>query len=223
MCNTHSDSTTVDACCGSDAENTNEERVEVDWIDGPDLLNESLPGDMQSVLGRFVGKESVDTLAEWASEIRQHTGGGSIDVNDLCHTDEETDHWGDVDGERYHFQCFYDAVILAALEDRAVDVHTVSPEGTVVEAQADGTEELSVTSETAVFSLGIALDAHERSGGNPTMQDSYAAVCPYVKAFPNREAYKVWAAEVPAATVATPLSGATAFARVLTDETTRDQ
>jgi len=220
MCNTNSDSTTADACCGNDAANTNDERVEPNWIDGPDLLNEPFPGDLQSVLGRFVGRESVDTLAEWASEIRQQTGGGSIDVNDLCHTGEDTDHWGDVDGERYHFQCFYDAVILAALEDRTVDIHTVSPEGTVVEAWADGTEELSVTPVTAVFSLGIALDAHERSDGNPTMQDCYAAVCPYIKAFPNREAYVAWAEEVPAATVATPLSGATAFARVLTDGTT---
>jgi hypothetical protein len=99
-------------------------------------------------------------------------------------------------------------------------VHTVSPEGAVVEARAVGTEELSVTPQTAVFSLGIAVDAHEQSGGNPTLQDSYAAICPYVKAFPDRDAYKAWADEVAAATVATPLSGATAFARALTDEPT---
>lgn len=226
MCNTDSDSTTTDAtdaCCGGDAQKTNDERGDAHWLDGPAPLEQPLPSDLQSVLGRFLGGDSVETLAEWASEIRQRTGGGSINVDQLCHTDEETAHWGDVGGERFHFQCFYDAVILAALEDRAVDVHTVSPEGAVVEARAVGSEELSVTPETAVFSLGIALDAHERSDGNPTLQDSYAAVCPYIKAFPDRDAYKVWADEVPGATVATSLSGATAFARALTDGTPRDQ
>lgn len=225
MCNTNSDSTTdaTDACCGGDAQKTNDGRSDAHWLDGPDPLAQPLPGDLQSALERFLGRDSIESLVEWASEIRQHTGGGSISADDLCHTDEETSHWGDVGDERFHFRCFYDAVILAALEDRAVDVHTVSPDGAVVEARAVGTEELVVTPETAVFSLGIAVDAHERSGGAPTLQDSYAAVCPYVKAFPGRDAYKAWADEVPAATAATPLSGATAFARALTDGRTRDQ
>jgi hypothetical protein len=213
----------TDTCCGGDAHKRNDKQAEAHWLNGPDPLEQPLPDDLQSALGRFLGRDSVQTLAEWASEIRQRTGGGSIDVDQLCHTDEETAHWGDVGSERFHFQCFYDAVILAALEERTVDVHTVSPEGAVVEARAVGSEELSVTPETAVFSLGIALDAREQSGGNPTLQDSYAAVCPYVRAFPDRDAYKAWADEVPAATVATPLSGATAFARALTDERTRAQ
>jgi len=226
MCNTNSDPMTTDeadACCGGDAQNTNDERVEAHWLDGPNPVDQPLPGDLQSALGRFLGRDSVATLAEWASEIRQRTGGGSLNVDQLCHTDADTAHWGDVDGERFHFQCFYDAVLLAALEDRTVDVHTVSPGGAVVEAHAVGSGELSVTPETAVFSLGIATDAHEQSGGDPTLEDSYAAICPYVKAFPDRDAYTAWADEVPAVTVATPLSGATAFARALTDEWTRDQ
>ncbi|QCC49353.1 alkylmercury lyase (plasmid) [Halobellus limi] len=226
MCNANTDSTTTDAadtCCSSNAQKTNGDRVKTHWLDGPDLLDQPLPDDLQSALGRLFGRDSVETLAEWAREIRQRTGGGSIDVDQLCHTDDETAHWGDVDGERFHFQCFYDAVILAALEDRAVDIHTVSPRGAVVEARAVGSEKLSVTPETAVFSLGIASDAHKQSSGDPTLQDNYATVCPYVKAFPDRDAYKAWADEVPAATVATPLAGATAFARALTDERTRDQ
>lgn len=225
MCNAH-DSPAIDAtdaCCGGDTQKTNDERGDTHWLDGPTPLEQPLPGGLQSALGRFLGRDSVATLAEWATEIRQRTGGGAIDVTDLCHTDAETAHWGEINGERFHFQCFYDAVILAALEDRAVDVHTVSPAGGAVEARAVGTEELSVTPATAVFSLGIALNAHEQADGDPTLQDSYAAVCPYVKAFSDRDAYKAWADEVPAATVATPLSGATAFARALTDETTRDQ
>lgn len=222
MCNRQSDSA-VDAaaaCCGGDTQKRNDEQDGAHWLDGPDLLAQPLPADLQSSLGRFFGRDAVETLSEWATEIRKHTGGGSIDIDELCHTDTEADHWGDVDGERHYFLCFYDAVILAALEDKPVDVHTVSPEGTVVEARAVGSEELSVTPETAVFSLGIAVDAQVQSGEDPTIQDSYAAICPYVRAFPDRSAYETWANEVPAATVATPLSGATAFARALTDETT---
>jgi len=157
----------------------------------------------------FVGTASVDTLGEWATEIRRLTGGGAIDVEHLCHADGETEHWGTVDGERYYFRCFYDAVILAAAEERPVDVHTASPDGTVVEARAVSSGELSVGPEGAVFSLGLGTDAYERSGGDPTLQDGYASICPYVKAFPDRGAYEQWADTVPAATVAMPLAGAT--------------
>lgn len=186
-----------------------------DWLDGTDALDERLPADLRTALGGFVGRESVDTLHEWGDEIRRLGGGGSIDAEQLCHTDRETPHWGTVDGERYHFQCFYDAVILAAIEDRPVDIHTESPDGAVVEAHAVGGEELTVTPETAVFSVGIASDAIERSDGTPTLQDGYAAICPSVKAFPHREAYDRWADETPATTVALPLAGATELARAL--------
>ena len=91
----------------------------------------------------------------------------------------------------------------------------MSPGGTVVEARAVGSDELSVTPEEAVFSLGISTNAHEKSGGNPTLQDVYAAICPYVKAFPDRGAYEQWADTVPAATVAMPLAGATDVAGAL--------
>lgn len=221
MCHTDSETTTTDGCCSGDAGNTEEERSAGHWLD-EGSLDQQLPADLQTAVGRFVGIESVETLNEWSEQIRRQTGGGSIDGDQLCHTDEESDHWGEVDGERYHFQCFYDAVILAALEHRPVDIHTVSPGGNVIEARAVGSEELSVTPETAVFSLGIAVDAHERSGGNPTLQESYASICPYVKAFPDRDAYQQWAEDVPAVTVATPLSGATAFARALTAEEADD-
>lgn len=178
-------------------------------------LDRTLPGDVRTAFGRFVGRASVDTLGEWVQAIRRLTGGGAIEVDQLCHATADTEHWGKVDGERVHFRCFYDAVVLAALEDRPVDVHTVSPGGTVVEARAVGTEALSVTPPDAVFSLGIASDAHERSGGDPTLADGYAAICPYVRAFPDRGAYEAWADNVPAATVALPLAGATAVARAL--------
>ncbi|MUW14832.1 alkylmercury lyase [Halorubrum sp. CBA1125] len=218
MCDSQNDITTQNhagACCTGEAQTTSRGRTTDRWLDGSDVLDVPLPADLQSALGRFVGKESVDTLGEWATEIRRLTGGGSIAVEELCHASAETDHWGDVGDERYYFQCFYDAVILAAVEERPVDVHTVSPGGTVVEARAVGSDELSVTPTDAVFSLGIDEHAGERSGGDPTLEDGYAAICPYVRAFPDREAYEQWAADVPAATVALPLAGATDVASAL--------
>jgi hypothetical protein len=217
MSDTDGDTTTIegtDSCCGG-TEQERDTRSGGQWL-GEVTLDQRLPDDLRTALGRFLGVESVETLTEWGEQICRRAGGGSIDVEQLCHTDEESAHWGAVDGERYHFQCFYDAVILASLENNPVDIHTVSPDGVAIEARAVGSEELSVTPETAVFSLGIAVDAHEQSGGDPTLQDGYAAICPYVKAFPDREAYEAWATDVPAVTVGMPLSGATAFARVLT-------
>ena len=202
-------------CCGSESPETDRRRNTDQWIDEVNVLDAQLPEELRSALGRFVGKESIDTLGEWATEIRRLTGGGAIDVDHLCHTDTETEHWGDAGDERYYFQCFYDAAILAAVEERPVDIHTASPGGTVVDAQAVGSDELSVTPAEAVFSLGIGTDAHEQSDGNPTLADGYAAICPYVKVFPDCEAYEQWADTVPAATVAMPLAGATDVASAL--------
>lgn len=218
MCDSQNDTTTQDhteACCGAETQTTSSERTGGRWLEGSDVLDVQLPADLQSALGQFVGKESVDTLGEWATEIRRLTGGGSIDVEELCHASAETDHWGEVGDERYYFQCFYDAVILAAFEKRPVDIYTVSPGGTVIEAHAVGSDELSVTPEDAVFSLGIDENAGEQSGGNPTLEDGYATICPYVRAFPDREAYEQWADGVPAVTVALPLTGATDVASAL--------
>ncbi|WP_226023904.1 organomercurial lyase [Halomicrobium salinisoli] len=216
MCS-ENDTTTNDPTAHSDDETRagESERSADRWLGGADVLDARLPADLRSALGDFVGRESVDTLGEWAAEIRRFAGDGTVDIDQLCRDDGGTDHWGTVDGERYHFRCFYDAVVLAALEERPVDVRTVSPGGTVVEAHADGRGELSVTPGAAVFSVGIATDAGERSGGDPTLEDGYAAVCPYVRAFPDREAYEQWADDAPAATVAMPLSGATELADAL--------
>ena len=103
-------------CCGSESPETDRRRDTDQWIDEVNVLDAQLPEELRSALGRFVGKESIDTLGEWVTEIRRLTGGGAINVNQLCHTDTETEHWGDAGDEWYYFQCFYDAVILAAVE-----------------------------------------------------------------------------------------------------------
>jgi len=186
---------------------------------GPDgasagvVLDTELPADLRTALGRFVGRDSVDTIGEWIEEVRRRTEGDAISREALCHAGEQTEHWGDLEGERYYFVCFYDAVILAALADRPVDIRTESPDGDVIEAEAVGDDELRVTPESAVFSFGISEDVSEAD--DRAVEDAYGEMCPYVKAFPDRAAYEQWAADVPAVTVAMPLAGATELAAAL--------
>ncbi|MFB6270022.1 MAG: organomercurial lyase [Halobacterium sp.] len=184
------------------------------WVES---LDDRLPSDLRTALEQFLDADSVRTLGDWATEIRDLTGGGAIAVDDLCHTDRATAHYGEVDGERHYFACFYDAVVLAALTDSRVHVHTESPDGTVVEAVADEDGAVTASPPEAVFSLGVSERATPQDGGTVTHEDVYAAVCPYVRAFPDAAAYEDWAADAPAATVAVPFASAAAFSAALVE------
>jgi hypothetical protein len=181
------------------------------------VLEAELPDELRTGLGRLIGDRPIDTFGDWVTEIRQFTGGGCISIEDLCHSSAETDHWGEMDGERYDFRCFYDAVILAAVADEPVDIRTVSPDGTPITATAIGSSDLTVSPEHAVFSFGVADDVEPPADGEPSAADVYAAVCPYVKAFPNPASFETWAEAVPAATVGMPLEGATNVAAALVE------
>lgn len=178
-------------------------------ITNPPPLEATLPADLATGLGRLLGREPVETLAEWTDAVRRHTGGGSIAVEDLCHVDRETGHWGTFAGERYDFACFFDAVVLAALADAPVGIRTVSPGGAVVRGMAAGSGDLAVAPASAVFSFGVAEDLDTSPAGGPSQGDVYRAVCPSVRAFPDAEAYNRWTRDVPAVTVGIPLAGAT--------------
>lgn len=205
------------ACCAPEgARITDRESTTDRFVVESPALEAELPPDVQTALGAFLGDGAVETLGEWIDECRRRVGGGSIALADLCHTRERSAHRGELDGIAYHFACFYDAVVLAAIADAPVDIRTESPHGTVVEARAVGTDELTVTPEGAVFSFGIDRSAASTTD-EPTLEDAYAAVCPYVRAFPTPNAYERWAAAVPAATVAMPLADATEIAAALVE------
>lgn len=180
-------------------------------------LEAPLPDDVGAALGRLFETGSVPTLGAWVREVRRRTGEGAIAVEDLCHSEDETPHWGEIDGTRHHFVCFYDAVVLAALRDQSVDIRTESPEGETIKLRAVGKNELNVSPEQAVFSLGVEEDAAPPADRELRSEDLYAAICPYVKAFPDVESYERWAETVPAETVAMPLAGATEFASGLVE------
>jgi hypothetical protein len=185
--------------------------------DDTPVLEASLPDEVQRLLGRLLGDEPIETLGDWVTAVRHRTGGGSISVEALCHSETVTPHRGEVGTETYHFRCFYDAVILAALVDEPVDIRTESPDGTVIQATAAGTDHLRVTPADAVFSFGVAESVRPPSGDGSSIADVYAAVCPYVRAFPTLAAYEHWSETVPAATVALPLAGATDVAAGLVE------
>jgi len=178
-------------------------------------MEAEMPEEMKKTLGEFVGKD-IDTLNDWVCEVRETTGNGGIDADDLCHTDEKTPHRGEIDGETYHFLCFYDAVVLSEIADSPVDIRTESPEGNVVEAQAGGDGGLEVVPSEAVFSFGVS-DDDLPSYGDPTHEDVYSAVCPYVRAFADRQEYERWDRGVDAVTVAAPVEGATELAERLVE------
>jgi hypothetical protein len=87
----------------------------------------------------------------------------------------------------------------------------------VIEADAAGTDQLQVTPEEAVFSFGVDESVEPPDEDGPSNATVYSAVCPYVRAFPDENAYEEWAASAPAATVALPLSGATDVAEALVE------
>jgi len=211
----------TDTCtCGGATREQNGETTEAEgrYIKSS-LIGAQLPDALAEALGDSLGTRRVDNLDEWVDEIRRRTddAGEAIGVDDLCHVEGGSPHWGEIDGERYHFRCFYDAVVLSALVDEPVDIRTETPEGETVEMRADGTEELEVEPASAVFSFGISDVAVAASEGDPDHGDMYGAVCPNVRAFADVEEYERWDEEVGAVTVAAPLEGATELAEALVE------
>ena len=178
-------------------------------------LDESLPADLQVALARFLGVDTVATLREWTGLLREIVGDGAITIDALCLSTEETPHRGVVGDRTYHFACFYDAVILAAIADELVEIRTASPTGFEITARARGTEVLAVDPADSVFSFGIDRHVEPPGETGPSLDTGYEAICPYVRAFPCSDEYHRWASGVPAPTVALPLAGATELAAAL--------
>jgi len=194
----------------------------IDPDEGTGVLDVELPGELQAALGLFLDGSPVATLGDWVDEVRERTGGGAIAVEDLCHEQGDTAHWGELDGERYDFTCFFDAVVLAALADEHVEVRTESPGGTAIEVTVTGDGSLTVDHPETLASFGVVTAPAAVPDGEPTSEDVYAAVCPVVKAFPGPQAYERWARSVPAATVAMPLANATDLATALAETDSTD-
>jgi len=157
--------------------------------------------------------------------------------DDAGDDDAESDGAGDASGEddaggdtgsdggrgadwSHYFRCFFDAVALARLVGDPVAIRTESPTGDRIDVRAtrDG---IDATPESAVLSFGISADVDAPlDGSTPVPAAAYEAICPSVKAFPDRSAYERWAAAVDAPTVGLPLAAGGPIVRALVDPTT---
>lgn len=204
------------ACCDGTVERSDETGRTANWIrTETSVLDADLPEALRSTFSRFLGQR-VETVGDWVDAL-QRIVDGSVAVEDLCLSKSETDHVGITDDETYYFACFYDAIILAAMTEEPVEIHTESPDGTAIELHASDDGELTATPETAVFSFGIDETVDPPVGETPTLERGYAAICPYVKAFPTPEAYEQWAETVAAPTVAMSPADATELAAALAE------
>lgn len=178
------------------------------WLGSEPVVDEPLPEDFRVATGAFVGAESVETLRDCIEGFQRLIVGE--DVEDLCHV-EGSPHRGVIDGETYCFKCFFEALVVAELKRARTEIRTESPEGTAIEAVASGHGDVTVTPEEAVASFGVTTEFEPPDDGIDV--DGSRVFCPYVRAFPDREAYERWADEVPAATVAMDFEAAIEVAK----------
>lgn len=179
------------------------------WLES---IDDPLPADLATVLTRFNTEGMVRTLDDWISVIGRERG-AALPVDDLCHVPGPSPHHGFVEEQRYDFACCVDAVILAAIVDNRVDIHTMSPDGTAISIDATSDGAVTASPLDTVFSFGA--DPTVSVGDPPVPGDAYRAICPWVHAFPDIKAYHAWddSHEIP--TVAFAPVTATVLARRL--------
>ncbi|MXR20978.1 organomercurial lyase [Halobacterium bonnevillei] len=146
----------------------------------------------QTVLGL---SEAPETLGEWADETRSVLDDHDFEfgAEHLCLTDESR-HEARVAGETRYFRCVLDALLLPLLvAERPVHVRSRGPVTDAVVTMAVTDEDVTTDPETAVVSFGLDAGVdREAPPGQVTRAFGYAAFCPYVNAFPTREAYEEW-------------------------------
>jgi hypothetical protein len=159
-------------------------------------FDRDLPSDVSAGFQTVLGlSEPPETLGEWADETRRVLDDHDFEfgVEHLCLT-EESRHEAHVSGETRYFRCVLDALLLPFLvEERSVRVRSRGPLSDTVVTMDVTADDVTTDPETAVVSFGLdaGLD-QEASPEAVTAEFGYAAFCPYVNAFPTREAYEEW-------------------------------
>lgn len=213
-------------CCNDERANTG--RDPADATGGRDgtnrgtttgtILDRTLPVEVVDALSRFHETDSEPTTdGEWVDALHAEVAGADWlppTVDDLCTTDDSP-HRAVVDGDQFHFICVLDAVILAVLRDSPASIGSASPiDDTPITAAVSPTD-VTVDPPDAVISFGVAADPDV--DGEPTPADHYAQLCPYIHAFPDRDAYERWAETVDAPTDHFPFADGLALARAIAD------
>lgn len=121
------------------------------------------------------------------------------------YTDGPTRHEVRVNGHTGYTHCVLDALLAASLTAETAEVRSTSPLGDLVTAQVGPSGAQAVPASTVV-SYGVARAGHGRE----------QPACPYINAFPSREAYQRWAAATPhALTISLALHDAVTFTRAM--------
>lgn len=215
--------TTNECNCVDPAAETTSGTVQPDpgWLDQRPVMHVPFPDQMAANMQRIFD-EPVDSFAAMIAAMQTVTDGATIAVEELCHVDNESAHVAETAGDTYNFKCFYDGIALAYLVDEPVTVWTESPTGDLIEIAASPDGDIDVTPSGAVMSFGVTTDPTIPAEEEPTVDELYGAICPFVKAFETRADYERWASDVAATTVGLPVAAGMPVAAALTGSGTVD-
>ena len=148
-----------------------------------------------------------DTLGEWVEAVREALADQDLEitVETLC-TDDDGLHVARYGDESQAFICVLDALLVpfAPGVEGPVHVESTPPNGGPQVSFDVASEAVTVDPPEAMISLGALGSAGRNRTDPPTPKRTYQELCPYVHAFPSRDAYEAWAASVDAATTAVP-------------------
>lgn len=200
-------------CCGSSIDGETGSATPGRWLGGDSVLDAPVPVALGESLGRLTGTQ-IETLDGFVSVVRSAVG-GTLSVEELCHTTEETPHTARIGSVTHQFRCFFDSVALAQITGEPVEFTTESPAGESIDGHIDATGGVTTEPEGVVMSFGVSPSVRT---DEPTDLSSAveAAICPYIRAFTDRERYEQWDDRVAAATVGMTLSAGVPFAAALT-------
>ena len=173
------------------------------------LDEQDVPPDLADTIQTAFGlDEPPATLGDWVTATSRllNDSDVSVGVEDMC-TAEESRHVARIDGDRQHFHCVLDTLLVPFLVpgESPVNVRSRSPvsdEEVELTVSRAGVE---VTPTDAVLSFGFAdgVQVPDPTDIEPAL--AYQWVCPYINAFPSRAEYDQWARETTeASTMALP-------------------
>lgn len=159
-------------------------------------LDRALPPELAERFAVVGMEPAPTTLGEWVESTRTVLDSADVPtkVEAMCTTDHDR-HEATIDGERWHFHCVLDTLLLPFVVDGdgPIEVRSRSPLSGVRIDVTVSREDVVVTPETAVMSFGFAGELDRSSEEPIDASVGYEAFCPYVNAFEDREAYERWA------------------------------
>lgn len=161
------------------------------------------------------------TFGEWLEATSELLEATDVPTGfDAMCTEERTRHRATFDGKTRHVHCVLDTLLIPFVIDGVgpVVVRSRSPEsGALIELEVSRTA-ISFSPETAIMSFGVASEFDGSIGDGIEPATAYELFCPYVNAFPSREAYERWAASTDeAVSVGLPMAEGYELARTLAE------